>query len=132
MPNNLLWNASIRNYTRNGTRRLDFNVGISYADDINKARDILMDIARLDGRILKEPAPFVVVTTLTDSSVSLMLRCWIDIDNFWDVNYYLHKTVKESFGAAAISIPFPQRDIRLHISNSSSEPKEESVFKTLK
>ncbi len=119
VPNNLLWNASIKNYTRNGTRRLDFVVNVSYLTEIDTAKEILLNLTRLDGRILKEPSPVVAVTALTDNSVNLLLRCWINIDNYWDVNYYLQKTVKESFGSAGISIPFQQRDIRLHISNEN-------------
>ena len=119
VPNNLLWNSAIKNYTRNGTRRLDFVVGVSYSTQIDTAKEILLNLARLDGRILKEPSPVIAVTALADNSVNIMLRCWISIDNYWDVNYYLQKTVKESFDSAGISIPFPQRDIRLHISNDN-------------
>lgn len=117
VPNSLLWNASIKNFTKNGTRRLDFVVGISYESQFEQAKEILTNLARLDGRILKEPTPLVAITALADNSVTLMLRCWVQVDNYWDVNYYLFKTVKESFDSAGISIPYPQRDIRLKISN---------------
>ena len=83
------------------------------------AKEILSNLARLDGRILKEPAPLVVLTALGDNSVSMMLRCWVNVDNYWDVNYYLYTTVKETFDSSGISIPYPQRDIHLKISNDS-------------
>ncbi|MBX9840059.1 MAG: mechanosensitive ion channel family protein [Silvanigrellaceae bacterium] len=119
VPNSLLWNSSIKNFTKNGTRRLDFIVGISYENQVEKAKEILTNLARLDGRILKEPTPLVVLTALGDNSVSMMLRCWVSVDNYWDVNYYLYKTVKETFDSSGISIPYPQRDIRLKISNDN-------------
>ena len=84
-----------------------------------KAKEILTNLARLDGRILKEPSPLVALTALGDNSVSMMLRCWVSVDNYWDVNYYLYKTVKETFDSSGISIPYPQRDIRLKISNDN-------------
>jgi len=119
VPNSLLWNSSIKNFTKNGTRRLDFIVGISYENQVEKAKEILTNLARLDGRILKEPSPLVALTALGDNSVSMMLRCWVSVDNYWDVNYYLYKTVKETFDSSGISIPYPQRDIRLKISNDN-------------
>lgn len=121
VPNSLLWNASIKNFTRNGSRRLDINVGISYQADISKAREIFLNLVRLDGRILKEPSPVIVVTALNDSAVNLLLRCWVHVDDYWDVNFYLYKTVKEVFDENGISIPFPQRDINLKISHTNSE-----------
>lgn len=121
VPNSLLWNASIKNFTRNGSRRLDINVGISYQADITKAREIFLNLVRLDGRILKEPSPVIVVTALNDSAVNLLLRCWVHVDDYWDVNFYLYKTVKEVFDENGISIPFPQRDINLKISHMNSE-----------
>ncbi|RDB36383.1 mechanosensitive ion channel family protein [Spirobacillus cienkowskii] len=120
VPNNLLWNSAIKNYTRNGTRRLDFVIGIAYKNQVEDARSILNKLADLDGRILKDPSPIIVVNSLTDNSVNLMLRCWIPVDNYWDVNFYLQKTVKEQFHDAGISIPFPQRDIHLHIVNEKN------------
>lgn len=132
VPNSLLWNAAIKNYTRNGTRRLDFIVGISYSTQIDAAKEILLRLSHLDGRILKEPSPLIAVTALTDNSVNVMLRCWINIDDYWDVNYYLQKMVKESFDSAGISIPFPQRDIRLHISNEKSDSDKTTSVIALK
>jgi small conductance mechanosensitive channel len=113
LPNNLLWNTAIRNYNRNGARRLDFVVGVSYQADLGKACGILSHIANQDKRILKDPPILIVVNALGESSVSLLLRCWIRVENYWDVHFFLYKTVKESFDAAGISIPFPQREIHL-------------------
>lgn len=132
VPNNLLWNSAIKNYTRNGTRRLDFVVGVSYSTQIDTAKEILLKLAELDGRIIKDPSPIIAVTALADNSVNIMLRCWISVDDYWDVSYYLQKTVKESFDSAGISIPFPQRDIRLHISNDSTGSDKSSSVMALK
>lgn len=63
-PNSDLWNKPILNYTRNPTRRLEFVVGIDYRDDIAKARDVLLTLARSDTRILSEPEPLVVISQI--------------------------------------------------------------------
>ncbi|KAB8032180.1 mechanosensitive ion channel family protein [Fluviispira multicolorata] len=123
VPNNLLWNASIKNYTRNGLRRLDFTVSIAYSDQLNIASKLLLNIAESDKRILKDPIPLVVVTSLTDNSVQLLMRCWTRVDDFWDINYNLNMVVKESLENSGITIPFPQRDVHLHISNKTAEHK---------
>lgn len=121
VPNSLLWNSSIKNFTRNGTRRLDINVGISYESDAEKAREIILNLTRLDGRILKEPSPIIVITALNESAVNVMLRCWVLVDNYWDVNYYLYKTIKANFEAQGISIPYPQRNVNLKILQDQAE-----------
>ncbi|WGL59681.1 mechanosensitive ion channel family protein [Pigmentibacter sp. JX0631] len=121
VPNSLLWNSSIKNFTRNGTRRLDINVSISYESDAEKAREIILNLTRLDGRILKEPSPIIVITALNESAVNVMLRCWVLIDNYWDVNYYLYKTIKTNFEEQGISIPYPQRNVNLKILHDPTE-----------
>nr|BFD32370.1 mechanosensitive ion channel [Pigmentibacter ruber] len=121
VPNSLLWNSSIKNFTRNGTRRLDINVGISYESDAEKAREIILNLTRLDGRILKEPSPIIVITALNESAVNVMLRCWVLVDNYWDVNYYLYKTIKANFEEQGISIPYPQRNVNLKILQDQAE-----------
>ncbi len=128
VPNSLLWNAAIKNFTRNGTRRLDINVGISYENEADKAREIILKLTRLDGRILKEPSPIIVVTALNDSAVNIMLRCWVLVDNYWDVNYYLYKTIKESFDLNGISIPYPHRNVHLKISSDNLEVDKKKLL----
>lgn len=132
VPNNLLWNSSIKNFSRFPIRRLDFIVGVSYSTQIDEAKEILLNLARLDGRIVTEPTPIIAVTALADSAINIMLRCWVNNDDYWNVNFYLHKSVKEAFDVANISIPFPQRDIRLHISNENSANDKAANLTALK
>ena len=112
-PNSMLWNRSIINYSRLPTRRLDVPVGISYADDIDKAQAVLMDLLEKDTRVHKDPAPQVMVLELADSSVNLNLRCWTDASNYWDLRFDMTKAVKQRLDAEGISIPFPQRDVHM-------------------
>lgn len=113
VPNSEIWGKSILNYSRNPTRRLNMTVGIGYEDDIDKALKILKGFAK-DKRILKDPAPQVMVTNLGDSAVDTNLRVWCNTSDYWSLKFDLNKDVKKAFDKAGISIPFPQRDVHLH------------------
>ena len=111
IPNGAVIAGTIRNYTTNPKRRVDFVMGIAYEDDINKAFEIMRGIIDADARVDKEPEPFLVVGELADSSVNLVVRIWCDRDNYWPLKFELTKAFKEGFDKNGISIPFPQRDV---------------------
>lgn len=112
-PNSALWNQAITNYSRNGTRRLDFEVGISYDDDIGKAQEALIALMRADERIKDDPAPMTMVTALADSSVNINMRCWIATADFWAVKWDMQKGAKKAVEDVGCTIPFPQRDLHM-------------------
>ena len=111
-PNSVIWNKRISNYSRERTRRLDLKVGISYSDDMSKARDILMKIAS-DERVLADPEAVVYVSNLGDSSVEMMLRVWVASSDYWAVLFDFTERTKRDFDANGISIPFNQLDVNL-------------------
>lgn len=113
MPNSQVMGGPITNFSAHPTRRVDMTVGVSYTDDLNKAKKIIEDLIEADERILKEPAPQVVVGNLGDSSVDFIVRPWVNADDFWPVKFDFTKAVKEKFDAEGVSIPFPQRDVHL-------------------
>lgn len=113
MPNSSMWGAPIKNFTRNGQRRMDLIVGISYSDSIDKGFEVLRKIVAADPRFLKEPAPQFMVQTLADSSVNLQLRAWATSDDYWNLVWAHNKIIKEEIEAAGLSIPFPQRDVHV-------------------
>ncbi len=113
VPNGKLSNDNIKNYSAENTRRVDMVFGIGYGDDIKKAKDVLEKIVTSDERILKDPAPQVVVAELADSSVNFKVRPWVKGPDYWDVYFDMQRKVKEEFDANGISIPFPQRDVHL-------------------
>lgn len=118
VPNSAIWGGRIINYTRHPTRRHDILVGISYRDDIDHAQEVLMEVLRADARVLDEPAapapPQVLVRELADSAVTLGLRCWTSVDDYWPANFELRKAAKQALDANGITIPFPQRDVHVH------------------
>lgn len=114
VPNSSLWNASITNYSRNPTRRINLPMGISYDDDVAKARGVLLDLMEKDERTLSDPAPQTMVTQLADSSVNIAMRCWVKTDDYWGVLFDLTEKSKEALEAAGMSIPYPQQDVHMH------------------
>jgi small conductance mechanosensitive channel len=113
VPNGKLSNDSIVNYSRQPTRRVDLNIGIDYADDVRKARSILLELATGDARVLPDPEPVVWLASLGDSSVNLSLRMWTRTEDYWPTFFDLQELAKERFDAAGITIPFPQRTVHL-------------------
>lgn len=113
-PNSELWNKPIRNYSANPTRRLDIVIGVAYSDDIDKGLEALKTLAESDARVHADPAPQVMVTSLSASSVDLTLRIWMDAADYWPVKFDLTKAAKERIEAAGLSIPFPQMDLHYH------------------
>ena len=111
VPNNKVWQDVIKNTTAQHTRRVDLTFGISYSDDIDRAREILLDVAQNYDAVLAEPPTDVRVNELADSSVNLLLRPWVRTSDYWDTYWDLMELVKKRFDAEGITIPFPQRDI---------------------
>ena len=113
VPNNKIWGDVVTNVTANQTRRVDMTFGISYDDDISKAKQILERIVTAHDKVLKDPPPMIRVHQLADSSVNLIVRPWANTADYWEVFWDLTEQVKRAFDAEGITIPFPQRDVHL-------------------
>ena len=112
IPNGSLSNGIITNTNRQPTRKVVFDVGVDYEADLQKAREVLLELAK-DPRVLTDPAAVAVVSTLGDSSITVSLRCWTKTADYWDVMFMLNELARDRLKAAGIDIPFPQRVIRV-------------------
>ena len=112
IPNGSLSNGLITNTNRQPTRKVVFDVGVDYEADLQKAREVLLELAK-DPRVLADPAAVAVVSTLGDSSITVSLRCWTKTADYWDVMFMLNELARDRLKAAGIDIPFPQRVIRV-------------------
>ena len=117
-PNSNLWNAPIKNFTRNGKRRMELVIGISYSDSIEKGIEIINAMIQNESRLLIDPEPQIMVLSLGDSSINLQVRAWANVDEYWNIYWDLNKQIKERIEAGGLTIPFPQRHI--HIFNENS------------
>lgn len=113
IPNGGLANSSMTNYSTQETRRVEWTFGIGYGDSVEKARAIIFKVAEADSRILKDPAPFVGVSALADSSVNLLTRVWVAGADYWGVFFDLNEKVYNAFNKEGINIPFPQMDVHI-------------------
>ncbi|WP_077529682.1 mechanosensitive ion channel family protein [Vreelandella utahensis] len=111
MPNASLSNASLTNYSAYPNRRVDMTIGISYTDDIQKAREVIQKTLATDERILRDPEPMIVVGDLGDSSVDLKVRIWANGDDLWFCYWHMLEQIKVAFDQNGITIPYPQRDV---------------------
>jgi small-conductance mechanosensitive channel len=111
IPNSKVWGEPIVNYTALSTRRIDMEIGIGYNDDIGKAMKVAMNIITKHEKVLKDPAPYVGVSNLGDSSVDLIIRPWVKTEDYWNTKWDLTKNLKEAYDKEGINIPFPQRDL---------------------
>jgi small conductance mechanosensitive channel len=114
IPNSKLINDNIINYSEKDTRRIDLVFSISYEDDIDKTKKIIQSLIDSDPDILNEPAPLVAVGELTDNSVNIFVRPWVNTNKVLDVRFRLTELIKKKFDEENISIPFPQSDVYVH------------------
>ncbi len=119
IPNNKIWGDVINNITAEHIRRIDMVFGIGYKDDIDKAKQLFMDILLADERVLPTPEPMVRVHSLNDSSVDFIVRPWVNTSDYWEVYWDMTEKVKKALDAEGISIPFPQQDVHLYTHNSN-------------
>ena len=114
VPNSGVTGDIITNVTANDTRRIDLVVGISYSDDIPKAKQVLESIIKEEKRILEIPKFTIAVSELADSSVNLVVRPWVKTSEYWDVRFALTEKIKLTFDEQGVSFPFPQQDVHLY------------------
>lgn len=113
VPNGSLWNTAIKNYSHHATRRCDFVLGIGYGSSHVEAMKALHAMADADDRVLKDPAPQIVVSNLGDSSVDITIRLWCNAGDYWGLKFDFTQAMKEKMDELEIEIPFPQRSIHM-------------------
>jgi len=114
VPNSKLMADNITNYSANEKRRVDLTAGISYGDDIDKARAAIVAALKEVPGILDNPAPDILVSEMADSSVNFAVRPWCNPADYWPVYFGVTEAIKKRFDADDITIPFPQRDVHLY------------------
>lgn len=117
VPNSALATNLLTNYSKQDKRRVDWTVGVTYGTDFKVARDSIMRILEADSRILKDPAPFISIIELADSSVNIVVRVWVNTPDYWDVFFDFNNKVYATFNEEGIEFPFPQMDVHLKNNN---------------
>lgn len=113
IPNAQVTSGTIQNFTANDTRRIDLTIGVSYDDDLKKAKQVIENILRADARILKNPAPTVAVFELGDSSVNFVVRPWVKPADYWDVYFDVTEKLKIAIESNGLTMPYTQYDVNI-------------------
>jgi small conductance mechanosensitive channel len=128
VPNGKIWGDVIKNVTAQRTRRVDMVFGISYADDVSHAEEVLKAILKEHAKVLADPEPIVRLHELGDSSVNFIVRPWVETDDYWDVYWDVTREVKMRFDREDISIPFPQRDVHFYREKGAGDGHADSAL----
>lgn len=113
LPNGALSNGAITNLSRGKNRRTDLTIAISYGDNVETARKVALKILNSDKRVLKDPAPVILLSSLDDSSVTLTVRYWTTYEDLWDVRADILETIYKEFPKNKLHFPFPQMDVHI-------------------
>ncbi|MFA5657946.1 MAG: mechanosensitive ion channel domain-containing protein [Oscillospiraceae bacterium] len=113
IPNGQISSSTLVNYTEEELRRLDLVFSISYSDDFEKAKNVILGILSKNQYTLSVPEPLVRVSAHEASSISIAVKVWVKSVNYWALNWDLHESVKTSFDKEGITIPFNQLDVNI-------------------
>ncbi len=113
IPNGGLATASLTNFSKKETRRVDWSFGIAYGNSYDTAKEMILGLIKEDKRILADPEPFVALGALADSSVNITVRVWVKGEDYWGVFFSMNEKFYKTAGKYNLSIPFPQMDVHL-------------------
>ena len=112
VPNGALSSGNITNFSKNELRRVDFTISVEYGSEVDKVKRVTLELVQQDKRIVADPAPFIAVKELADSSVDFVLRVWTTAPEYWNVFFDMNERIYTEFNKQGIGFPFPQ--IQVH------------------
>ena len=113
VPNSMLWGAKLINHSHYDVRGVDMTFGVAYGANLKDARAAIMDALKKNDKVLSDPAPFVEIETLNDSSVDFLVRPFCKGEDYFDVRYSVPEQIKNAFDSAGVEIPFPHTKVIL-------------------
>lgn len=113
IPNGSITSGPIENLSANDKRKVPMTFGIGYPDNIDKAREVIQNVANSCPQIDHEMPVDIFVSELADSSVNFAVRPWCKTEDYWTVYFYMHENIKKEFDKSGVGIPFPQMDVHM-------------------
>ena len=118
IPNGILSNDVINNYSGRQMRRLDISIGVEYGSSSTETKNLLMELIKADERCMTAeqgaPAdPFVALSALNESAVEFVIRIWVKADNYWPLKFDLTEQIYNELPKHGIMFPFPQLDVNI-------------------
>lgn len=108
IPNGSLSSGIVTNIGKEPTRRVEWTFGVEYGSDYEHVKGVIESVLAQDARILGDPAPFIALSALADSSVNVVVRAWVKSSDYWGVYFETNKAIYATFNAEGIGFPFPQ------------------------
>ena len=119
IPNGGLSTGIMKNYSKEPTRRVDWEFGIAYGDSYEKAKAVIERLLKADSRILSSPTYFIALNSLGESAVNIVVRAWVNAEDYWNVFFSMNEKVYKTFAEENLNIPFPQLDVHLKTSEKN-------------
>ncbi len=107
VPNEEIIKTQITNLTHFPIRRFDMMLGVAYKEDLDKVREILMQVAEANILCLIDPSPLFIVKGFGSSSLEIQFSMWAQREKWLDMRNSMHVQVKQALDKAGIEIPFP-------------------------
>lgn len=123
VPNGALSSGNITNFSKNELRRVDFTISVEYGSEVDKVKRVTLELVQQDKRIVADPAPFIAVKELADSSVDFVLRVWTTAPEYWNVFFDMNERIYTEFNKRGIGFPFPQ--LQIHQTHPQTPPSME-------
>ncbi|WP_051029228.1 mechanosensitive ion channel family protein [Candidatus Kinetoplastidibacterium desouzai] len=111
LPNSMVWNSTINNFSRNSVRRVDIPVYLRYEEDIDFAIRVIMDVVLANSYLLHDPEPLVKVVEYRNSSIVINVRVWSDSSKYWDLRWSLYNEIWKALNKNGFKVPFPIKEI---------------------
>jgi small conductance mechanosensitive channel len=122
IPNASIFSGVIINNSREPIRRINFIVSIDFANEIDTAQKIVLDVLGADSRVLATPAPMTGVAALHEYAIDIVVRCWVKNADSEGVLFAVQKSIKDRFHAAGIAIP-ARRQTATARDDTDTEPR---------
>jgi small conductance mechanosensitive channel len=123
LPNGALSNGTIKNYSKESTRKAEIVLGVGYDCNLKHVKKVITEVIQKDARILKEPAAEINIKELAASTVNVQVFVWAKNEDYWKMLSDFLENIKEAFEAAGIEMPYPQRDI--HVVFDKNNPAQQ-------
>lgn len=113
IPNNEISKNIITNYSKQENRRLDIIFPIAYDADIDKAKEIILQVLKKSDYYTDHNNPEIVVESLGESSINIMLKCYCKNKDYHPLRFFLNENVKKEFDKQKIKIPFKTLEVNI-------------------
>lgn len=113
LPNGALSSGTINNYSTAPTRRCDWNINIPYGSDVDKAKELMLNIVKSNNMVLNEPAPSAALSALGSGFITISVKAWVKSEDYWDMLFYFNENVYKQLPSNGFDFPVPKMNVNI-------------------